>query len=83
MGMSSDALMAVPIDNGDEERLDGLEGAADGYDWTPEPEPDDASDGAGHHRKGDDWLTCSVDRFVDYWIAGWESGAIARPTCTR
>lgn len=57
------------------------------WQWSePDPEPEsdsDAnasdSDGGGHRRKDDDWLTCSVDRFVDYWMAGWESGAIERP----
>lgn len=57
------------------------------WQWSePDPEPEsdsdasaNASDGGGQRRKGDDWLTCSVDRFVDYWMAGWESGAIERP----
>lgn len=52
------------------------------WQWSePDPEPDDDGDGAGQRRKGDDWLFCSVDRFIDYWLAGWDAGTIERPAC--
>ena len=49
----------------------------------PEPRVEVAAQDADAEKENDDWLICSVDRFVDHWLAGWESGAIARPACTR
>lgn len=49
---------------------------------TPdEDEDEETQDFASQQCDTDAWLTCTADRFIDYWLAGWESGEIPRPAC--
>lgn len=35
---------------------------------------------AAQKTKPPGWMVCDADKFVHYWLAGWESGKIPRPT---